>query len=623
MTVATRTLALLALTIIAGCPRSPRATPTSSPGSSPGSNAVADAGSLASRAVIPIERATLDEVLATPPRTRAQLHLLHLAQLTRAIETRRDSFDDRDFSAVGEGLFAAMEAPSRDDVRMATRLALAVPALASTILDAIGSVGGISGVWDYDNLSSARREACEQIIRSGPASATVWAIRSGFPDNRAAASFGREQLARLAQLNACPVFNELDRPTADRLFAGQPAAPCLASTADPAVYERMPNDTLLELVDQADDSAARALRDRFSAAQSAPPTANTPTVQHFGRLMRMSAAGRLRSSEARSVATQALTSANNVRPWVDWLVANPDAVGADTRDFARMLVESAAAGHPTPEQRAALASFTGPSTGALAPITRQWHLPDETSATFEAAWRLAADLREFDRIGGFYLALYRRSADLGAAAANARLAIAHRNEGSIVQHIERCERAVSAELPRGEESASWVEHALADAVAKECAPAVTYASRLSSARVRTAIQTSVARGPLAWKLAVVRELRREGRAQHLDASVTQSVLAHPRGRVRLLLLEPSLWAQLPADQRTEDAVIEAVARSHAMTLLGAWPDQVSPVPSSIAVIHAFDVNSHETASLPPVRIRLGIMPHNGPLLPPHVARAMD
>lgn len=610
---------MFALVALAGCPRSPRPTQTAAPTVSPGSARIADdAGAITAR-VEPMQRVTLDEVLATQPRTRAQLHLLHLAQLERALSGRREQFDDRDFDAIGSALFAAMAAPQPDDVRMATRLALAVPTLASTILDAIASLGGTGGAWDHDALPAARRTAVEQIIRSGPASATVWGIRSGFPGERAAASFAREQLGRLAALNACPVFNELDRPRADELFAGQPAAPCLTATADPAVYARMPNETLLELVEHGDEAAARTLRDRFSAAQSGQPDANTPTVAHFARVLRLSAAGRLRGTDSSSLATQALTSANNVRPWVDWLVAHPTDVGESARPFARMLVESAAAGQPTAEQRAALALWSVPSQ-SIAPIARQWSLPDASLVTLESAWGRAAELREFDRIGGFYMELYRRTASTDGAALSARLAIAQRNEGTIVQHVERCERAVAAELPRGEDNASWIERAIADAVAKECVPVVGYTSQLSSQRVRAAINGSVARGPLAWKIAVARELHREGRGRYLDPSAVQALLAHPQARVRLLVAEPSLWAQLPAPQRDEASALETVARAHAITLLGAWPDEVAASTSANPNERAFRVSSSETPTLAPIVIRLGILPHNGPLLPSHVAR---
>jgi hypothetical protein len=158
--------------------------------------------------VEPMQVVSLDEVLATTPHTRAQLHLLHLAQLERALAGRQERFDDRDFDEIRAGLFAAMAAPQRDDVRRATRLALAAPSIASTILDAIASMDGTGGGWDHESLPAERRVAVEQLIRSGPARATVWAIRSGFTGERAAASFAREQLARLAALNACPVFNE-------------------------------------------------------------------------------------------------------------------------------------------------------------------------------------------------------------------------------------------------------------------------------------------------------------------------------------------------------------------------------------------------------------------------------
>lgn len=576
-----------------------------------------------------VTRASLDEITAMVPRSRAQLHLVHLAQLHRALRGRESQFDDRDFEGPAHALYAAMAAPTDEDLRLAAQLALAAPALSSTILDAIASFGGTGGAWDHDNLAAPRRDAAERIIRSGPAESVVWAIRSGFPGERHAASFAREQLERASRSNECPRFNSMDRSAAERLFAGQPPAPCLSASPDPRVYERMTTDALIDAFAQEDEAAARELRDRLNGAQSAqtPQGLRAVTPAQFGRIIELDARRTFSGLDASSIAPQAMTSANNVPSWVEWLVANPRSVGSRTRAMARMLVESAAHGQPSPAQRAALALWVDPPAGALAPIERQWSLPNAELPTLEAAWRLAADLQDFHRISGFYSELYRRSHTDDAGVARARQALFARNEAVVLRHLAVCDRAVGAELPRGDEQASWLELALASAVAKECA-AVASVPAINEVRgVRAAIDTALQRAAIPLRIALFQEYRRISRDAPLSAAAIAALVSNPRTRGAVLTFSPELWSSLPASERTDDNAFRVAAQTHAAGLLGALPDRIEQTavgrtPQGTE-LRAFAVNSSETPTLPPVTIQLAAIQAGGALSPSAIARVDD
>ncbi len=623
------TLCLLALATLAGCTRTPR-TERTPPSLVAGDNAnTANDFRTVPRAVT-VARLSLDEIIAFAPQTRAQLHLVHLAQLHAALRGREDQFDDRSFDHVQTGLHAAMNAPTEADVRLATQLALAAPTVSSTILDALASFDGTGGAWDHGNLPPARRDAAERVIRGGPAEAVVWAVRSGFPGERHAASFAREQLGRLAESNACPVFNSIDRSSAERRFAGQPPAPCLSASPDPRRYAAMTTDALIDALERDDEAAARELRDRFTEAQNAQQgqSGRVPTVAQFGRIVRLDARRRFNGMDASSVPTQAFTSANNVPAWVEWLVANPRAVGQRSRSFAQMLVESAAGAQPTPAQRAALAIFRETGATALTPIERQWSMPNAEIATLEAAWRLAADVRDFYRIGGFYMELYRRSATDDAGVARAQLALAARNDAVIVQHLAACERAVAAELPRGEEQATWIEHAMASAVANECAPVASVQSILDVRRAREAIDGALQRSVTPWRVAIYLELTRLPGNVSVSVAARDALLANRRARAALLRADDGLWQHLPAAERTNDAAFMVAAQQSAEALLGAFPDQVAQQSviargESGGEERVFVVNSSETPTLPPISLRFGMVRPGTTLSPRLIARIMD